>query len=84
MKDCYDFFFNFIVDCSCDPDVGLLKNGKNVGTCGISHRHKDGRYGPICYVNQPSTCKDLTSNNKAPSAQYSWEACTYYFKDDNP
>ena len=31
--------------------------------------------GPICYVEEPSTCSDLQRSKKYSDKRYSWEAC---------
>ena len=72
-----------IADCSCDPKITLrYKDGKEVGACNTIYKNKGGN-GPICYVNQPSSCKDLVANRNDPSKQYSWEACTNYHPWDH-
>ena len=54
-------------DCSCNTFVD--ENG--FGNCEKVKVEGDKR-GPICYVNKPSTCKDLVNAN---GMDYSWEAC---------
>ena len=60
----------FILDhrgCSCssyvDPDYGW-------GNCQKSYGK-----GPICYVNEPSTCTDIVDARSYGPTGYSWEAC---------
>jgi len=53
-------------DCSCTDFVS--KSG--FGNCQKSYKH-----GPFCYVNHPSTCKDLVGSKEFRQKQYSWEAC---------
>ena len=53
-------------DCSCNDHVG--KNW--YGRC-----RKVYKKGPVCYVNQPSTCKDLVHSTTEKGEQYSWDAC---------
>ena len=54
-------------DCSCSSFVN--KNG--FGKCLKDYKHK----GPICYVNEPSNCKDLFGSTDSNEHQYSWTAC---------
>ena len=42
---------------------------------GFGRCEKDFSEGPICYVNQPSTCRDITKSKHEPGQYYSWEAC---------
>jgi len=53
-------------DCSCNDY--LSQHG--YGRC-----QKDHGDGPICYVNQPSTCTDAVNSTSENGKQYSWEAC---------
>lgn len=61
-------------DCSCNEYVSDLGYGR----C-----EKDFKEGPVCYVNQLSTCKDLVSSSNDPGKQYSWEACSSKKFTDN-
>ena len=56
------------VECSCSSFVG--KSGH--GNC-----QKELQTGPMCYVNEPSTCTDLVDGNQHDTTEkrYSWEAC---------
>ena len=54
-------------DCSCSSYV--TDNG--YGNCEKDLRRK----GVICYVNLPSTCKDLRQSKNYKHRKYSWEAC---------
>ena len=54
-------------DCSCTSYV--TDNG--YGNCEKDLRRK----GVICYVNLPSTCKDLRQSKNYKHRKYSWEAC---------
>ena len=56
----------FLADCSCSDFV----SSSGYGNCQKSYKH-----GPFCYVNQPSTCKDLVGSKDFRQKQYSWEAC---------
>ena len=56
----------FLADCSCSDFV----SSSGYGNCLKSYKH-----GPFCYVNQPSTCKDLVGSKDFRQKQYSWEAC---------
>jgi len=53
-------------NCTCNDFV----SSEGFGRC-----EKDFGAGPICYVNQPSTCSDVTKSKNKPGQQYSWEAC---------
>ena len=58
-----------IPDCSCQDFV----NSNGYGNC-----KKIFLNGPICYVNQPSTCNDTevyTSTDDNKELYYSWLAC---------
>ena len=55
-----------IGSCSCNEFV----SSKGYGRC-----EKDFQDGPICYVNQPSICKDAISSQSQPGQYFSWEAC---------
>ena len=57
-------------DCSCTSYV--TDNG--YGNC-EKDLSKFGRKGVICYVNIPSTCKDLRQSRFYKHRKYSWEAC---------
>ena len=60
-------FLNIGLD-NCDCNEYVSANG--YGNC-----KKVYGKGPICYVNQPSTCQDLRNSNSDVGKQYSWEAC---------
>ena len=62
-------FFLLLGDCSCSDAV---HSGSYVKKCEKSYA-KNGRTGPICYVNQPSTCTDKQS--AGAKGYYSWDAC---------
>ena len=34
--------------------------------------------GPVCFVNEPSTCTDLRMSKNLRGKQYSWEACNHH------
>ena len=58
-------------DCSCSSFV----SNYGYGNCQKSYQEK----GPICYVNEPSTCNDLEiakSSTNAVGKKYSLEACS--------
>ena len=61
------FVITFIGDCSCSHYVA----GNGYGNCKKSFR----KGGPICYVNEPSTCMDLEVSSRYGNRRYSWEAC---------
>merc|ERR1712012_555812 len=52
--------------CSCSDYIA--KNG--FGNC--QKKYKNGQ---ICYVNEPSNCKDLVKS-KSTGKRFSWKACT--------
>ena len=52
-------------DCSCSKYIA------NSGFGNCQKKYKNGR---ICYVNEPSTCKDLIKS-KSTGKRFSWEAC---------
>ena len=54
-------------DCSCSTYV----TKKGWGDC----RKDLHRKGPICYVNEPSTCNDVRTSKIYNDRRYSWEAC---------
>ena len=67
----------FGTGCSCNKRLGMWDKQQYMGVCKMNW----GNQGPICYVNEPSTCKDLMWSEKDKNgkrAGYSWEACTYY------
>lgn len=55
-------------DCSCMDYV----NADGFGNCLKQAGHLRG---PHCYVNQPSTCKDIKTSTTEEGKQYSVEAC---------
>ena len=63
-------------DCSCSSYV--TDNG--YGNCEKNLRGK----GVICYVNLPSTCKDLRQSRNYKHRKYSWEACRNGFAKRAP
>ena len=44
--------------------------GSGYGNCQKSHLN-----GPICYVNEPTTCIDVVNDGSQGSTGYSWDAC---------
>ena len=54
-------------NCSCNDYVSDLGYGR----C-----EKDFGKGPVCYVDETSTCTDLVGSSNEPGKQYSWEACS--------
>ena len=52
--------------CSCSNYV----SESGFGNCEKSFKH-----GPICYVNEPSSCSDAVES-KTTGKRYSWEACS--------
>ena len=53
-------------NCSCSSYV----SESGAGLCRTSYIQ-----GPICYVNEPSTCGDLHVSSIEDGKRYSWEAC---------
>ena len=43
---------------------------------GYGRCEKDFGKGPVCYVDETSTCTDLVGSSNEPGKQYSWEACS--------
>jgi len=67
-----------------DNVIPLIENENEIGSCscnefvsskGYGRCEKDFQDGPICYVNQPSICKDATNSQSHPGQYFSWEAC---------
>ena len=58
--------FNILEDCTCKSLIN--KNG--YGNCEKNYHGK-----PICYVNQPTSCKDLLKSTTNPGERISWKAC---------
>ena len=52
-------------ECSCSEEVGA----RGYGNCHQSYN------GPICYVNEPTTCTDVVNAGGGGRTGYSWEAC---------
>ena len=53
-------------NCSCSSYI----SESGAGLCRTSYIQ-----GPICYVNEPSTCEDLHVSTIEDGKRYSWEAC---------
>ena len=53
-------------NCSCSSYI----SESGAGLCRTSYIQ-----GPICYVNEPSTCEDLHVSSIEDGKRYSWEAC---------
>ena len=53
-------------NCSCSSYI----SESGAGLCRTSYIQ-----GPICYVNEPSTCEDLHVSSIENGKRYSWEAC---------
>ena len=60
--------FLLLGDCSCSDAVH-----SGFGPKCEKDLNKHGRTGPICYVNQPSTCTDKVV--AGAKGYYSWDAC---------
>ena len=75
----------FIEDCSC-TEVEATSTGTTYGKCQHNAETNEGwwLYGPICYVNEPTTCPEQTSypyyrRSTLNQMFYSWEACEQNF-----
>ena len=68
-------FPSLILDCSCSSFV----NPNGYGKCLKDYKLK----GPICYVNDPSNCNDLSGSSESNDYPYSWEACKYECKSNS-
>ena len=68
----------FIEDCSC-TEVEATSTGTTYGKCQHDAETNAGwwLYGPICYVNEPTTCPEARKYRPSSLNQmiFSWEAC---------
>ena len=59
-------FFDILGGCNCKDFV----NPNGYGNC-----NKKYKKGPICYVNQPTSCSDIKPSKSNAGERLSWEAC---------
>merc|ERR1712018_563901 len=56
------------------PPPGGCSCSDYVTSSGYGNCKKKFKIGPICYVNEPSTCTDLVES-QSTGKRYSWDAC---------
>lgn len=57
---------NILGGCNCKDFI----NPNGYGNC-----NKEYKRGPLCYVNQPSSCTDLMKSGSNKGERVSWQAC---------
>ena len=67
----YIFLQKITASCACKDFV----NSGGHGNCQTASQSNDHHGRKMCYVVQPSTCKDLVNSNSNPGEQFSEEAC---------
>ena len=59
------------------PNTGNCKCTNYVSNNGYGNCSKDyGDKGPLCYVEEPSTCPDVVNSQSEKGKRFSYEACT--------